>query len=153
PRGRSGAGCGQRRYDHLSLAEDRYVRSTPGSRALHERALAVMPGGTTRTSVYFAPHPVYLVRGGGCRVVDVDGNERLDFICNYTALILGHSHPGIVRAIREQAGRGTAFAATNPQEVELAEEICRRVPSVQRVRFCSSGTEATMFAMRLARVF
>jgi glutamate-1-semialdehyde 2,1-aminomutase len=137
----------------MSLAEERYVRSTPKSKALHEHALALMPGGTTRTTVYFAPHPVYMARGEGCRVVDVDGNERLDFICNYTALILGHSHAAVVQAIREQAGRGTAFAAANPQEVELAEEICRRVPSVERVRFCSSGTEATMFAMRLARVF
>jgi glutamate-1-semialdehyde 2,1-aminomutase len=134
-------------------AEEVYVRSTPKSKQLHERALAVMPGGTTRTTVYFAPHPVYMARGEGCRVWDVDGHERLDFICNYTALILGHAHPAVVEAIRRQAGRGTAFAATNPQEVELAEEICRRVPSVERVRFCSSGTEATMFAMRLARAF
>jgi glutamate-1-semialdehyde 2,1-aminomutase len=137
----------------MTPSEERYVRSTPRSKELHERALAVMPGGTTRTTVYFAPHPVYMARGEGCRVWDVDGNERLDFICNYTALILGHAHPAIVAAIREQAARGTAFAATNPQEVELAEAICARVRSVERVRFCSSGTEATMFAMRLARVF
>jgi glutamate-1-semialdehyde 2,1-aminomutase len=137
----------------VTPAEEIYVRSTPRSRQLHERALRVMPGGTTRTTVYFPPHPVYIERGEGCRVWDVDGTERLDFICNYTALILGHAHPKVVAAVREQSARGTAFAATNPLEVELAEEICRRVPSVERVRFCNSGTEATMFAMRLARVF
>ena len=137
----------------VSSAEALYVRSTPKSAELYQRALEVMPGGTTRTTVYFAPHPVYMARGAGCRVWDVDGNERLDFICNYTALILGHAHPRVVAAIGEQAAQGTAFAATNPWEVELAEELCRRIPSVERVRFCSSGTEATMFALRLARVF
>jgi glutamate-1-semialdehyde 2,1-aminomutase len=137
----------------MTPAEQTYVEATPKSAELHRRALSVMPGGTTRTTVYFAPHPVYMARGEGPRVWDVDGNERLDFICNYTALILGHAHPSVVKAIREQAARGTAFAATNPLEVELAEEICRRVPSVEKVRFCSSGTEATMFALRLARVF
>ncbi len=112
-----------------------------------------MPGGTTRTTVYFPPHPVYIARGEGCRVWDVDGNERLDFICNYSALIMGHAHPAVVKAIHDQAGLGTAFAATNPLEIDLAAELVSRVPSVERIRFCSSGTEATMFAMRLARVF
>lgn len=137
----------------MTRAEDAYRRRTSKSRALHERALASMPGGTTRTTVYFAPYPLYTDHGSGCGVVDVDGNERLDFICNYTALILGHAHPKVVEAIQQQAARGTAFATTNALEVELAEELCRRVPSVERVRFCNSGTEATMFAMRLARVF
>jgi glutamate-1-semialdehyde 2,1-aminomutase len=133
--------------------EDEYRSRTPRSRELHERARRRMPGGSTRTTVYFKPYPLYLERGAGCRVVDVDGTERLDFIGNYTALILGHAHPDVVAAIRERAEHGTAFAATNRFEVELAEELCRRVPSVEHVRFCSSGTEATMFAMRLARAF
>ena len=137
----------------MTSAEGLYVRATPKSAELYRRALEVMPGGTTRTTVYFSPHPVYMARGEGCRVWDVDGNERLDFICNYTALILGHAHPSVVAAIREQASLGTAFAATNPHEVELAEAICARIPGVEKVRFCSSGTEATMFALRLARVF
>jgi glutamate-1-semialdehyde 2,1-aminomutase len=92
-------------------------------------------------------------RGFGARVVDVDGNERLDFIQNYTALILGHAHPAVTAAVAERAARGTAFAATNAEEVALAEELCRRVPSVERIRFCCTGTEATMFAMRLTRAF
>jgi glutamate-1-semialdehyde 2,1-aminomutase len=137
----------------LERIEEEYVRSTPRSRELHERALRWMPGGHTRTTVWFRPHPLYLDRGEGCHVVDVDGTDRIDFIGNYTALILGHAHPSVVEAVRERAEHGSAFAATNRFEVELAEEICRRVPSVERVRFCSSGTEATMFAMRLARAF
>jgi len=133
--------------------EEIYVQTTPGSRSLHERAVQAMPGGTTRTTTYFDPYPLYIDRGAGSHVWDVDGTERLDLICNYTALILGHAHPAVTAAIRDQAERGTAFAAANPGEVALAEEICRRVHSVDLVRFTSSGTEATMFAMRLARAF
>ena len=133
--------------------EAAYRRTTPGSLALHERAVKAMPGGTTRTTTYFDPYPLYIERGEGCRVWDVDGTERIDMLGNYTAMILGHAHPKIVEAIRRQAARGTGFAAANPVEVELATLLCERVPSVEAVRFCNSGTEATMFAMRLARAF
>jgi len=133
--------------------EETYRHTTPRSRELHERAAAVMPGGTTRTTTYFAPYPLYIERGEGCRIWDADGTERIDMLGNYTAMILGHAHPKIVEAIHHQAARGTAFAAANPVEVELATLMCERVPSLDAVRFCNSGTEATMFAMRLARAF
>ena len=127
--------------------------TTPKSRALHERAVAVMPGGTTRTTTYFDPYPLYIERGQGCRVWDADGTERIDMLGNYTSMILGHAHPKVVEAIATQVARGTAFAAANPLEVELASLLCERVPSLDAVRFCNSGTEATMFALRLARAF
>ena len=130
-----------------------YRQTTPGSRALHEKAVRVMPGGTTRTTTYFDPYPLFIDRGEGCLIWDVDGTERIDMLGNYTAMILGHAHPKVVEAIRDQAGRGTAFAAANAIEGELAEILCERVPSLDLVRFCNSGTEATMFAMRLARAF
>lgn len=130
-----------------------YRLTTPASRALHEKAVAVMPGGTTRTTTYFDPYPLYIERGEGCRVWDADGTERIDMIGNYTAMILGHAFPKVVEAIRKQAARGTGFAAANPIEVQLATLLCDRVPSLDAVRFCNSGTEATMFAMRLARAF
>jgi glutamate-1-semialdehyde 2,1-aminomutase len=130
-----------------------YRQTTPASRALHEKAVAVMPGGTTRTTTYFDPYPLYIERGEGCRVWDADGTERIDMLGNYTAMILGHAHPKVVEAIRKQAARGTGFAAANPIEVQLATLLCERVPSLDAVRFCNSGTEATMFAMRLARAF
>ena len=133
--------------------ETRYRETTSGSRALHDRAVKVMPGGTTRTTTYFDPYPLYIERGEGCRIWDVDGTERIDMLGNYTAMILGHAHPKIVEAIRDQAAKGTGFAAANPIEVKLATILCDRVPSVDAVRFCNSGTEATMFAMRLARAF
>ncbi len=133
--------------------EATYRKTTPQSRALHERAAAVMPGGTTRTTTYFDPYPLYIERGDGCRVWDADETERIDMLGNYTAMILGHAHPKVVEAISKQAARGTGFAAANPIEVELATLLCERVPSLDAVRFCNSGTEATMFAMRLARAF
>jgi glutamate-1-semialdehyde 2,1-aminomutase len=112
-----------------------------------------MPGGTTRTTTYFDPYPLYITRGEGCRVWDADGTERIDMLGNYTSMILGHAHPKVLEAIRKQAARGTGFAAANPVEVQLASLLCERVPSLDMVRFCNSGTEATMFAMRLARAF
>jgi glutamate-1-semialdehyde 2,1-aminomutase len=130
-----------------------YRLTTPTSRALHARAVKVMPGGTTRTTTYFDPYPLYIDRGEGCRIWDADGTERIDMLGNYSAMILGHAHPKVVEAINKQAARGTAFAAANPIEVELATLLCERVPSLDLVRFCNSGTEATMFAMRLARSF
>jgi glutamate-1-semialdehyde 2,1-aminomutase len=133
--------------------EEIYRQTTPGSRELHEKAVRVMPGGTTRTTTYFDPYPLFIDRGEGCLVWDVDGTERIDMLGNYTAMILGHAHPKVVEAIRVQAGRGTAFAAANALEGELAGILCERVPSLDLVRFCNSGTEATMFAMRLARAF
>src|SRR6185312_2209600 len=130
-----------------------YRQTTPGSAALHDKAVTTMPGGTTRTTTYFEPYPLYIERGEGCRVWDVDGTERIDMLGNYTAMILGHAHPKIVEAIRRQAAMGTGFAAANPVEVKLSALLCERIQSLELVRFCNSGTEATMFAMRLARAF
>jgi glutamate-1-semialdehyde 2,1-aminomutase len=130
---------------------DDYLARTPRSRQLFERATASLPGGSTRTTVYTAPYPPYVASGDGLRIRDVDGNEYRDFLGNYTSLILGHAHPAVVAAVEAQVRRGSAFAAPTETEVELAEEIRRRVPSIERLRFTSSGTEATMFAIRAAR--
>jgi glutamate-1-semialdehyde 2,1-aminomutase len=124
-----------------------------GSTALWERALSSLPGGNTRTTVFHEPHPVYIVRGEGCRVWDVDGIERIDFISNYTSLILGHCHPGVVEAVQRQAGQLMSVAAPSELEIELAERIKERLPSVEQLRFANSGTEATMLAFRVARAF
>jgi glutamate-1-semialdehyde 2,1-aminomutase len=134
----------------MSLVDD-YVARTPRSRALFERAVDSMPGGSTRTTVYTAPYPPYVEAGDGLRLRDVDGNVYRDFLGNYTSLILGHAHPAVVAAVEAQVRRGSAFAAPTETEIELAEEIRRRVPSIEHLRFTSSGTEATMFAIRAAR--
>jgi glutamate-1-semialdehyde 2,1-aminomutase len=130
---------------------DRYLARTPRSRALFERAAAVLPGGSTRTTVFAQPYPPYLVAGQGAYVTDADGNRYLDALGNYTALILGHAHPAVVAAVEDQVRRGSAFAAPTEAEILLAEELRRRLPSLELVRFTTSGTEATMFAIRAAR--
>ena len=132
---------------------DEYLARTPKSRTLFERATRVIPGGSTRTTVYAPPYPPYVARGEGIRFWDLDGNEYRDFLGNYTSLILGHAHPAVVAAVEQQVRKGSAFAAPTEVEVELAEELTRRLPSIERVRFTNSGTEATMFAMRAARAF
>jgi glutamate-1-semialdehyde 2,1-aminomutase len=132
---------------------DEYLARTPRSAALFERATASIPGGSTRTTVFNPPYPPYMVRGEGLRTWDVDGNAYRDFLGNYTSLILGHAHPAVVDAVTAQVRKGSAFAAPTEVEVELAEEIRRRLPSVETLRFTNSGTEATMFAIRAARAF
>jgi len=132
---------------------DAYRARTPRSAGLFERASRSLPGGSTRTTIFNAPYPPYMVRGEGIRTWDVDGNEYRDFLGNYTSLILGHAHPEVVAAVEAQVRRGSAFAAPTETEIELAEEIRRRVPSIERIRFTNSGTEATMFALRAARAF
>ena len=115
-----------------SEARERYVGTTAASAAMYERALASLPGGNSRTTIFFQPHPLYLERGEGCRVYDADGVERIDFINNYTSLVLGHSHPRVVQALQRQAARLVSAAAPSELEVELAEAIERRLPSVVR---------------------
>src|SRR5438445_4329592 len=138
---------------HGKSVVDQYLDRNRRSQELSGRARAVLPGGVTRTSVFFAPYPPYIERGEGCRVTDVDGNERIDFSNNYTALVLGHCHPGVAAAVHAQVARGSAFAAPTRHEIALAQAIAERVPSIERIRFASSGTEAVMFALRLARAF
>jgi glutamate-1-semialdehyde 2,1-aminomutase len=132
---------------------DDYLARTPRSAELFRRATASLPGGSTRTTVFAPPYPPYIAAGEGIRIRDIDDNVYRDFLGNYTALILGHAHPAVVAAVEDQVRRGSAFGAPTEVEVELAQEIRRRLPSIERIRFTSSGTEATMFAIRIARAF
>jgi len=123
------------------------------SARLHERAKAVLPGGNTRSSIFLSPYPIYAQSGQGCRVTDVDGVERIDFLNNYTTLIHGHAHPAIEEAVLRQLRRGASFAHPTESEIELAELLCSRVRSFEQVRFTNSGTEAVMQAIKAARAF
>jgi glutamate-1-semialdehyde 2,1-aminomutase len=130
--------------------------ATPRSRALFDRAQRVLPGGVNspvRGTSSFRPYPVYLERGDGAHVTDVDGNRYVDVIMGLGPVVLGHNEPSVVAAIAEQAAGGSVFATCTPLEVEVAETFCRMVPVADMVRFTSSGTESTMHAMRLARGF
>src|SRR6185503_12568277 len=95
--------------------------------------------------------PVFIDRGEGAELVDVDGNRYVDYVCSWGPLILGHAHPAVVEAVRSAAGRGTSYGAPTEVEVELAAAVVERVPGVEMVRLVSSGTEAAMTAVRLAR--
>ncbi|PZU44926.1 MAG: aspartate aminotransferase family protein [Sphingomonas sp.] len=123
------------------------------SRLLHSRATLSLPGGNSRHTVYFPPYPIYAVRGEGARVIDADGVSRLDLINNYSSLIHGHNHPKIVEAVVEQAHKLLAVALPTEAEVELAEILCDRLPSVEQVRFANSGTEGVMMAIKAARAY
>jgi glutamate-1-semialdehyde 2,1-aminomutase len=125
-----------------------------GNRTLYERAARLMPGGVSSPVRAFRAvggEPPFIVVGEGCRVRDADGNTYIDLVCSWGPLIAGHAHPAVMGAITEQAARGTSFGMPTPGEVELAETIVASVPSIEMVRFVSSGTEATMSALRLAR--
>src|SRR6185437_13081031 len=130
-----------------------YPDPKSSSQKLYDRALSSLPGGNTRTTVFMKPYPIYAARGEGCRVFDVDGNSYIDCINNFTSLIHGHAHPVLIEAATRQLALGSAFGMPTVSEVELAELIAARLPSVEQVRFTNSGTEAVMMALKAARAF
>ena len=126
------------------------------SRKLFEMAKSVIPGGVNSPVRAFSSvggEPVFISRGEGSRMFDEDGNTYLDYVCSWGPLVFGHAHPRIVDAICRAAQSGTTFGAATAAEVSLAEMISRRHRSVEMVRLVSSGTEAVMSAVRLARGF
>jgi glutamate-1-semialdehyde 2,1-aminomutase len=126
------------------------------SRSLFEKARQVIPGGVNspvRAFKAVGGDPLFFARGQGALLVDVDGNEYIDYVCSWGPLILGHAHPEIVREVQEAAKNGTSFGAPNPHEVELARLVVESVPGIEKVRMVNSGTEATLSALRLARAF
>ena len=130
--------------------QQRLDERTPGSRALYERARKSLSGGVASAYQEREPWPIYLSRGAGSRVWDVDGNEMVDFHNGFGAMVQGHAHPAIVRAVQERVTLGTHFAAPTEDGVVVAEELTRRF-GLPRWRFVNSGTEATMDAIRIAR--
>jgi glutamate-1-semialdehyde 2,1-aminomutase len=135
------------------LAETGYRVRTPKSFQLFEAAKTALPGGDTRSVLYFPPYPTFVERGSGCRVWDVDSNEYIDFLNNYTSLVHGHAHPVIVEAVCNQVKRGTAFASPTESQIQLAKRLQSRMLSLEQVRFCNSGSEATLMAIRAAKAF
>ncbi|HEX5794932.1 MAG TPA: aminotransferase class III-fold pyridoxal phosphate-dependent enzyme [Geminicoccaceae bacterium] len=137
--------------DALADAEARYVAANPKSRARHLEAGRVLPGGNTRSILYYAPFPVTITRGEGARLFDLDGHAYLDFLGEYTAGLYGHSDPVIHAAIKQALADGIVLGAPNRFEAELARLMCARFPSLDLVRFCNSGTEANLNALSGAR--
>jgi glutamate-1-semialdehyde 2,1-aminomutase len=135
----------------MNSIEQRYRARTPASAATGARAARVMPGGDTRSVTYYRPYPLTIARGQGPFLWDIDGNRYIDLLGNYTSLVHGNAYPPIVEAIARVSAQGTAWPARNEVQIELAELICERVASVERVRLCNSGSEAGMLAAQLSR--
>ena len=129
----------------------RYEARTPGSRRLAEEAGNLFPSGVTHDSRYLKPYGIYVTHAEGALKWDVDGNEYVDYFGGHGALLLGHSHPDIVSTIQEACAKGTHLGANHEIEIEWAKLVCQLVPSAERVRFTSSGTEATQMVIRISR--
>jgi glutamate-1-semialdehyde 2,1-aminomutase len=130
------------------------IPSHERSAELYRRALQVLPGGVNspvRAMRQIEREPIFIERGEGCELIDVDGNRYVDWVGSWGPLILGHAHPRVIAAVETAAVSGTSFGAATAAEVELAEEVVARVPSAEMVRMTSSGTEAAMSAIRLSR--
>jgi glutamate-1-semialdehyde 2,1-aminomutase len=126
-----------------------YTERTPGSAASFEAARRVLPGGETRAVTSYPPYPVIITEGHGARLTDADGHVYLDLVNNYTAMVHGSAFGPAVEAVADLLPRGYAFASPHPYQVALAELITARLPSVERVRFTNSGTEAALLAARI----
>ena len=135
-----------------TILED-YISKHPGSAQRYLEASQLFPGGVTHDTRYAQPFPLYMTHGTGPRKWDVDGNEYIDYVSGHGALLLGHSHPAIAEAVSRQITRGTHLGASTDEELRWARAIKALMPSVEKLRFHSSGTEATLMAMRLARAY
>jgi len=125
----------------------------PMSKSMAARAASIFPSGVTHDARAFEPFPIYVDRADGGRKWDVDGNEIIDYIGGHGALLLGHNRPEVIEAVRAALARGTHFGSSHDLEIAWGEQVLKMVPCAERVRFTSSGTEATMMALRLARAY
>ncbi len=132
---------------------DRYVQEHPASASQYEEARGLFPGGVTHDNRYMLPFPLYMTHGKGALKWDVDGNEYVDYVCGHGALIMGHSHPDINSVVADQVAKGTHLGANTAEEMRWAQAIKRLMPAMEKLRFHSSGTEATLMALRLARAY
>jgi len=137
----------------VSDEAQRYRDRTPASDRRFEEFRRYLPGGDSRSTLFYPPYPAVLVQGDRCRVVDLDGNCLLDFTGNHSVLIHGYGHPRVMEAIRRQVELGTCFPGPTEVQLELARHLVERIASLERVRFTNSGTEAVMMAVRAARRF
>jgi len=135
----------------LDRLERAYVARTSKSKQAHEHACNVTPGGVHSNFRNFDPHPTFIDRAEGTRIWDVDGNEYIDFTMGFGCLMSGHAHPAVVKAVQEAVTKGTTYAIPHENSTRLAEEILKRYPFMDQVRFTNSGSETTMHAIRLAR--
>ena len=137
----------------LAEVEREYVAARPKSQAQAERAGKSMPGGNTRTVLFYGPFPSVIDRGEGPALIAIDNNRYIDFLGEYTAGLYGHSHPVIMKVLHETLDKGVSFGGPNVNEAELSRLVCERFPSIELVRFTNSGTEGNIMALGTARAF
>jgi glutamate-1-semialdehyde 2,1-aminomutase len=137
----------------VAEARARYAAARPASAALHAEAVKVLPGGNTRSVLAYGPFPTAMASGEGCRLRDIDGHTYVDLCGEYTAGLFGHSDQRIHDTLRTALSNGLNLAAVGAAEVRLAQILCDRFPSIERVRFTNSGTEANLMALTAARAF
>ena len=130
-----------------------YAKRTEKSRALFERAKRIEPAGVSYKNRYFEPYPFFVKEAHGAKLIDFDGNSFTDYWCTHFAMILGHAHPVVMQAIKAQTEKGWHFGLAHSLEIELSEKIREHVPSAEMIRYTSSGSEANLFAIRLAKTF
>lgn len=135
----------------LAEAEARYTAANAASAARHAEARSAMPGGNTRTVLHYGPFPLTWTKGEGAILTDIDGHQYVDYLGEYSAGLYGHSNPKIQAAMKKAIDDGTVLGGPNRYEAELASLISSRFPSLQKLRFCNSGTEANVFALMTAR--
>lgn len=140
------------KYASGNLGFSDYKNLTTSAEAF-TRAMQVFPGGTTRYTILKNPFPIYMEHGEGAYLFDIDGNKYIDFHNNFASLIHGHAFKPVVDAVQLQVAQGTCFANPTLSEIELAEILCDRFPGAEQIRFCNSGTEAVMFAIKAARAY
>lgn len=136
----------------LAEARDRFAEANPRSRAAHEQAAAVMPGGNTRTTLFYEPFPLTMAAADGCRLTDLDGHTYVDLLGDYTAGLYGHNSPVIRKAVDAALDGGWNLGAHGEHEPRLAGLLCARFPALELVRFTNSGTEANLLALATATV-
>ena len=135
----------------LAEARESYSRARPKSATAHEKARAVMPGGNTRSTLFYTPYPTAMKSGQGCYLEDIDGNKYLDLCGEYTAGLFGHSDPRIQAMLHQVIANGISLASVGENEAKLAAILCARFPALELVRFTNSGTEANLMAVAAAR--
>lgn len=134
-------------------AEKVYRKHTVLSEKEYEKGKKLFPGGVTRYTNFYKPYPLTMIKGEGAYVFDIDGNRYLDYINNYGSLIHGHAQSEVLEAAKKAMEFGSAISASIPDQLELAELLCDRIPSFEKIRYCNSGLEATMFAIKIARAY
>src|SRR5437764_1987103 len=135
----------------VNREEAEFRKRTPRSQHMNQRAKASLPMGVSSSFQAVPPYPLFISRAEGSSIWDLDGNRYTDFHLAFGSLLVGHSHPVLVEALRDQLGKGSLYSLPSADVVYLAEELVRRFAPIEQVRFCNSGTEATMDAIRLAR--